>query len=157
MDIKKPWYQSFSWCNPPYLRLWKTPAYLFNKLRSACMSHPPQDHFDPATPATAMLPKAVFSFPAAHLPTATFHAPSAGEKQTQSSRAPILLQVPPAGKQRPAEGNFLCESISPTGTDFFFLFLKCKLGKLGRTSVFIGMKAQKATTVPAWCKETVWK
>lgn len=70
------------------------------------------------------------------------HAPLAGKKQMQSSRAPILLRVSPAGKRRPAKGNFLYESISPTGTDF----LKCKLGELGRTSVFNGMKGQKGTT-----------
>lgn len=93
-----------------------------------------------------------------HTPNShVLHAPLAGKKQTQSSRAPILLWVPPVGKQRPAKGNFLCKSISPTGTDFLFLFLKCKLGKLGRTSVFTGMKAQKATTMPTWCKHTVRK
>lgn len=59
----------FSCYNPPWLWLQKTLAYLFNKLGSACMTHPP-DHFDLTAPVTPMLPKAAFSFPAAQLPTA---------------------------------------------------------------------------------------
>lgn len=59
----------FSCYNPPWLCLQKTLAHLFNKLGSACMTHPP-DLFDLTASVTPMLPKAAFSFPAAQLPTA---------------------------------------------------------------------------------------
>lgn len=72
MDIKKPWYQSFLCCNPPtpcYCSKRHQHIYLINWEVLAWLS--PPDHFDPTAPATATLPKAVFSFPAEHLPTAT--------------------------------------------------------------------------------------
>lgn len=144
MNIKKCWYQVF--------HVITQPGYGSERLWQACWINwevlawlAPPDLFDLTAPVTPMLPKAAFSFPAAQLPTAMLlcWVKIKGRVQGAQFCSKCLLW---ASRELPRAISF-----ERTGTDFFFLFLKCKLGKLGRTSVFTG-KGTKATTIPTWCK-----